>query len=174
MKQDLAGLVLDYTYNFFEEYKTDRKFFMARIISAHEFTGENNWYVDDEMDRFLTKFEASGHLNSTIMFIYSDHGDHINYFMWSTISGYAEMVNPIFFLVVPKKLDRVIGPNLKANQQKLISHFELFRSPVKYWGLDFDEYVAKGPDLFYQVIPSKRTCIDARVNNECRCFPKIV
>ena len=173
MKKDLGGLVLDYAYEFFETYKKDRKYFQARIISAHEFTGENNWYVDEELEKFLRKFEKAGHLNNTLLMVYSDHGDHINYFMWSTISGYAEMVNPFMFIVVPEVLDRVIGPNLQANQQRLISHFEIFRSVVKYFGSELESHAVKGPNIFYEVIPAKRTCIDAKVDIECRCFPKI-
>ena len=173
MKQDLGVIVLDYAYEFFETYKNDRKYFQVRIISAHEFTGENNWYVDVELARFLKKFESSGHLNNTLLMVYSDHGDHIDYFLWSTISGYAEMVNPFMFVVVPEALDRVIGKNLRANQQRLISHYEIFRSVVKYFGREFDKNVIEGPNIFYMEVPKRRTCIDALVNEECRCFPKI-
>ena len=172
MKQDLSGIALDYAYKFFEEYKGDRKFLQMRLIAAHEFTGENNWYIDQELSRFLKKFERSGHLKNTILMVYSDHGDHIDWFLWRTVSGYAEMVNPIFFVVIPEVLDRAIGPTIKKNQQRLISHFEIFRSAVRYWGTELEEHVILGPDVFYQVIPESRTCIDARVNSECRCFPK--
>ena len=172
MKKDLSGLVLDYAYEFFEEYKNDRKFFQMRLISAHEFTGENNWYIDEQLGRFLRKFESSGHLNKTLLMIYSDHGDHIDYLLWNTASGYAEMINPIFFVVIPEVLDKEIGKTVEANQQKLISHFEIFRSPVRYWGKKIDSHCVAGPDIFYQVIDARRTCKEAKVDFECHCYPK--
>jgi hypothetical protein len=45
-ERDLAGASLEYMEKFFDTYKDQRKFFTARIISAHEFTGENNHYID--------------------------------------------------------------------------------------------------------------------------------
>lgn len=59
---------------FFETYKTKRKFFTLRINAAHEFTTQNNFYIDPKIEKALRNLDAKGHLEDTIVWIYSDHG----------------------------------------------------------------------------------------------------
>lgn len=172
MKRDLAGTSLEYMTKFFDTYKDDRKFFTARIISAHEFTGENNWYIDPQVSKYLNMLDEKGHLEKTITMIYSDHGDHIDYLMWQTRSGYAELMNPPLFVMVPEKLDEKIGKNLEGNQQRLITHYEIFRSIIDYWGAKPHPKVRKGPSLFYDLVDVNRNCKTADVYEDCKCWPK--
>ena len=129
-KRDLTGASLEYMEKFFDTYKDKRKFFTARIIAAHEFTGENNRFIDPQLEKYLRNLDAKGHLDDTIVWIYSDHGDHINFIMWNTESGYSELMNPPLFVMIPDHLDEKIGANLKYNEQKLITHYEIFQSDI--------------------------------------------
>lgn len=121
-KKDIVEGSFKYTEEFFETYKSERKFFSIRINAAHEFTMQNNQYADLKLEKLLRNLDSKGHLEKTIVWIYSDHGQHIN-FLWKTESGYTEMMNPFMFVMVPKSLDEKIGANLEHNQQKLINHF---------------------------------------------------
>lgn len=172
LKRDLSGIVLEYAHKFFETYKEERKFFTARIISAHEFTGENNWYIDVELAKFLEKMDEKHLLDDTIVNIFSDHGDHIDFLMWSTDSGYAELMNPVLFVMVPKEFDQKYGDNLKANQQRLMTHFQLFRNYVEYWDSDLSkiEYIQETQSFFFDKLSTQVGCSQMLVKEDCKCF----
>ena len=172
--RDIVEINTDYAFQFFETYKEDRKFYNMRIVSAHEYTGENNWYIDEALGAFLGKLDKAGHLEETITMIYSDHGQHIDTFLWHTRSGYAEMVNPVMTMMVPASLGEQILGNLEANQQRLITHYEIFRTVVRYWGQPFGLKVAQGGDLLYGKIKVEQDCSAAKIYEmiECRCWFK--
>ena len=168
----LSRIALEYMNKFFNLYSKERKFYHLRLIGAHEFTGETNRFLDEELSTALRQLDKDGHLQNTITWIYSDHGDHINSALWKkTVSGYAEMVNPFMFLVIPDALDKQIAENLKANQQKLITHYDIFRSVIKYWKLPFAKDVVQSQSLFYDKIDSNRTCLSEIYDqSDCRCW----
>ena len=167
--RDLSGLAMDYTVKFFDLYPNDRKFMKVRLISAHEFTGENGWYMDVEIAKYLKQLEDKGHLEKTITLFYSDHGDHIDYFLYRTNSGAAEMVNPFFFALLPEDFAKKVHDKVSVNQQRLLTHYEIFRSVVKYLGVEFERRVAPGPSIFYDIVKEARTCKDAQVAEDCHC-----
>ena len=171
-ERDLAGTSLEYMEKFFDTYKDYRKFFTARIISAHEFTGENNHYIDPQVEKYLRRLDNKGHLDDTIVWIYSDHGDHIDFIMWNTKSGYSELMNPPLFVMIPEHLDKEIGHTLKANEQKLLTHYEIFQSDIRYMKQDAGKKVVPGPALFYDIVKTKRTCKTANVYEDCKCHNK--
>lgn len=172
MGRDLSGLALEYAEEFFKTYEKERKFFTARIISAHEFTGENSWFIDEELSKFLKRMDEKGYLENTILNIFSDHGDHIDFLMWNTESGYSELMNPFLTIMVPESLDQEIGENLKENQQRLITHFQLFQNLVKYWKIDMSEYehIQTADSLFYDRMKKKIGCEEALIKEDCKCF----
>ena len=157
---------------FFSTYKDDRKLFSARIISAHEFTGENNWYIDEQLNKYLRVMDEKGFLDNTLTFIYSDHGDHIDFIMWQTMSGYSELMNPFLVILVPETIGGEILGNLEANQQRLITHYEIFQSVRRFIGAEKGPDEQPGPSLFYDVVDGKETCETAHVYEDCKCFPK--
>jgi membrane-anchored protein YejM (alkaline phosphatase superfamily) len=115
VKQDLSSMSLEYMYKFWKTYPEDRKYFTARIISAHEFSGENSRFLDPVLAEWLEKFDSEGLLDDTIVNLYSDHGDHIDFLMWKTKSGYSELMNPFMFIMVPDHIADEHHQNLEAN-----------------------------------------------------------
>lgn len=172
MKRDTGGLALEYARQFYDTYAEYRKFFTVRIITGHEFTGENNWYFDEELAKFLEGMDKAGHLENTIVNLYSDHGDHINFVLWQTESGRAEMTNPFLFVMVPEALDKKIGRNLKANQQKLMTHYQLFRNMIDYWEFNIEErpFMEKAESFFYHKLGVNVDCNDIPNYEDCSCF----
>lgn len=171
MKKDLSSISLDYMHEFFNTYKTKRKMFSARLITAHEFTGENSRFLDPILAKSLERLDREGHLENTIVHLYSDHGDHIDFFLWSTQSGESEMMNPFMFEIIPKKLAEKenVEKNLIENQQKMFTHYNLFSTDLKYLGLKADDKVIMKPSLFYDILSDENDCISERVTEYCKC-----
>lgn len=172
MKKDLSEITLDYMHEFFNVYKDKRKFYSIRLIAAHEFTGENSRYLDPILAKSLQRLDEEGHLDNTIVHFYSDHGDHINFFMWNTQAGESEMMNPFLFEMIPKKFAEKnnVEKNLIENQQKFFSHFVLFNTDIQYLEEEIkDEKAWKKPSLFYDILSDKNDCTSEGILEHCKC-----
>lgn len=91
----------EYMYKFWKTYPGKRKFFINKIVAAHEFTGENSRYIDVELAKILNKLDGEKMLENTILYLYSDHANHINYLIHRTRSDFAERMNPAFMMILP-------------------------------------------------------------------------
>ena len=79
-------------------------------------TYENTAYIDEELSQSLKRLEEKGHLENTVTFLYSDHGDHMNYLLWmATKSGATDRMNPFMMSLIPSSLDEKIHENLRGN-----------------------------------------------------------
>ena len=67
--------------------------------------------------------DEDGMLENTIIYLYSDHANHIDFLMLTTRSGFAEKMNPAFMMILPERIAEKYHNNLKANEQKLMSHY---------------------------------------------------
>jgi membrane-anchored protein YejM (alkaline phosphatase superfamily) len=151
----------EYMHKFWKTYPKKRKFIINKIVSAHEFTGENSRYIDIELAKILNDMDEDGSLDNTIIYLYSDHANHIDFVMLSTRSGFAEKMNPAFMMIIPEHVAEKHHANLVANSQKLMSHYQIFQNSVKYLGLkkkDLHKEVLDTGSLFYDVLPTKGTC----------------
>jgi hypothetical protein len=63
------------------------------------------------------------------------------------------------FLMVPEYLDEKIGSNLEYNQQKLMNHYQIFHSNVKYLGAELSSGIPAKKDIFFEKLPT-RLCGD--------------
>jgi hypothetical protein len=79
------------------------------------------------------------------------------------------------FTMVPQSLDEEIGNFLKINQQRLLTHLDLFWSWTQYMGCEDSSYedgVRKMYNYFGQEAMEGRTCPEANVvDNWCYCKP---
>ena len=139
MGDDLASPMLDYALKFFRKYRSDRKFLTVKFIDPHEFTGELSNFIDPLIGNFLEKMDKEGHLANTVLQIYADHGDHIDFILEKTDSAKNEKFNPFLYLVIPEFLEVKIGKNLEKNTQKLLTHFDIFASHYKLLGLKLED-----------------------------------
>ena len=113
--EELLKTAFDYTESFFDTYKGKRKYFTTRIINPHEMSGELAGYTDEYLYNFLKSMDSKGHLDNTIVHIYSDHGDHISMLGHFTTSGKREKMNPFYFLMLPEKLRGKYEPTIRNN-----------------------------------------------------------
>ena len=72
-------------------------------MDSHEFSGEIVSYLDANMEEYLRWLEKEGHLSNTVVMMYSDHGNHINFLLKESIYGYTELSNPFLFVLLPEE-----------------------------------------------------------------------
>lgn len=176
LKRNILQYSMNYTKQFFDTYKDVRKFFTFRVIDTHEFTGElGNLVVDPILENLMTYLDENGHLNNTLVYFYSDHGDHINPLGYKTISGKTERFNPFFFMILPDHLNKKYGDKVKTNTQRMTVADDIFETNLEYLG--FKRQYKYGESLFNTEIPSNRTCASAYLydpKGQCFCQPKSV
>ena len=168
LQKDLAQYSFDYTLQFFRTYQQERKFFTLRLIDPHEFSEEVAGFLDDPLSRFLGQMIAEGHLDNTIVYLNSDHGDHINFLFQDTASFRAEVYNPMLMVMIPDHQKDTMGKVIEQNTQKLLTHRDLFASDMKYLGFG-DESQILGRSILQEQIPD-RPCSDAKIG-DCMCSP---
>ena len=134
--RDISEIAMDYTHQFFDTYKTKKKFFTLRLSSGNEFSGTNHKYLDQTLSVFLEELDKKGVLTNTLVNLYSDHGDNINFLLWGTQSGRTQLMNPMFFMVVPEGLANSgeVSDTIKKNTQALISPYEIFATSMRLMG----------------------------------------
>jgi len=96
----------DYMTQFWRTYKGKRKFMINKIVAAHEFTGEKSRYTDVMLAKLFN--------------------DHVNFLIYGTRSGFTERMNPFFMMIMPDHVADKHHDNIRANQQKLMSHYQIF------------------------------------------------
>jgi Protein of unknown function (DUF229) len=114
-QEDLTEISMKYMDQFFDVYKDYRKFFKIKIVGAHEFTGENHSFVDEIVEKYLRKLDEKGHLDNTVVYLYGDHGDHINFLLHNKVSGFSEKLNPALFVMLPKQIDDQVSIIVEGN-----------------------------------------------------------
>lgn len=172
--KSLEGYVFDYVDQFFKTYEKDRKFFSARIIAGHEGTTESGKYVDLELRKLLGNMDSRGEFNNTVVLFFSDHGNHLNRFVIETEPGHSELMNPFLFAMVPDWLDEKFGENLKKNQQKITTHFDIFESLWKLISKEEKHFgsLDGGAYSFFHDIGKDLTCKQKSITGTCRCVNK--
>ena len=117
--------------------------------------------------------EKEGHLENTVLEVFGDHGDHLNYAIEYTESAINEKSNPLLVVTVPETLRERIGDKVEKNTQKLFSHLDLFASDLGVLGYDVNSYNGfyHGTDFLTKEAPV-RDCAKASIESrECKCLP---
>lgn len=117
--------------------------------------------------------EKEGLLENTIIEMFGDHGDHMNFAILKTKSGISEKVNPMLVVVVPETQKDRIGTFVEKNTQKLLTNSDLFASDLAVLGFDVNQYNGfyRGTDFLTKVAPV-RDCGKASIETYyCQCLP---
>ena len=175
----LYGLdTFDYLFNysklFWRTYNGSRRFLRFQSQYSHEATGELINLMDGPLTKFLDDLMVSGDLNDTILFLFSDHGNHmaIHLSLLPTDDLGMEKIMPFFFFIVPKKnkkyqndkfLDEFYE-NLYKNQQSFVTcydiHDTIIHTIFNQTEKDMAPFSANGTSLFKRVDDKHRTCDD--------------
>ena len=166
--------LFNYSKLFWRTYKDNRKYLRLSSMDSHEATAELIHQLDGPLVEFLDELYKNGDLKDTILFLFSDHGNHMSphLSLMPTDDLEIEKIMPFFFLLIPKKsnnyqndlfLDEFYD-NLYKNQQSLATCYDIHDTMIHIIYNEADKnkapYSKNGTSLFYRVNDKKRTCDD--------------
>lgn len=176
---------MNYTYQFFDNYKNHNRFGYAHITAAHEDTG-NIRTVDDDLKSFLGNlFQLfNNDREDLVVFLIGDHGRG-NHELEFDVKGYFENMLPMTFVIMNKELEERLGSegNLKHNSKRLMSRYDINLS-LKTMGYEpfggynqekYQELKKMYPaedvvSIFHEKISDTRGCSDIGVQDDyCIC-----
>ncbi|XP_076101162.1 uncharacterized protein LOC143070945 [Mytilus galloprovincialis] len=170
-----TDIYLEYTRRFVHKFKTSPYFSFTFITRLTHDEVSNTKKADDLYFRFLEGLSKESTLNNTILLFYSDHGIRFGKFR-QTFIGKIEERLPFLFIILPqwfKEKYPEIYQNLKINQQRLTTPFDIFETLTHI--LNFYTYdiqnSKKRPGLsLFNPIPETRRCEDANIlPHWCTC-----
>ncbi|RXG74047.1 hypothetical protein Avbf_00684 [Armadillidium vulgare] len=155
---------LKYITDFFNVYNEKPKFGFA--MHAELSHNDNNLIgiADRDIKASLEELRKKGHLNETILIVFSDHGNRFSA-MRSTQEGKQEERLPFFSMYLPQKFKTrypSAADNVRVNAERLTSPFDIHET-LK----DLTQF--QGAKL--GSIPPSRTCKDAFIEPHwCACL----
>ncbi|XP_077983285.1 uncharacterized protein LOC144438130 [Glandiceps talaboti] len=160
--------------------KIKQPFFNHVILNvAHEDSGRRVQTLDKNLADYIGQLSQQ---QNTITIMYADHGNAYGQFIEQTEEGRIEMFNPFLFIIVPKTVAKMLGPEkmaaLKHNQHRLISILDLHYMVKSMIPQNKNQQVdprskkyALHPHGLFKHIPEDRTCnsIPRLQPNLCIC-----
>ncbi|KAL4226389.1 hypothetical protein ACF0H5_014372 [Mactra antiquata] len=168
---------MSYLKQFISTYKRIPYFSFNFITDiAHEDINELS-AVDDDFFNFFKWLNDDGHLDNTIVVLFSDHGPRG---AQNTHTLRMENSLPLLNIIIPKSLKKKfpnVAVNLQENQRRLTSTFDLHATLRNILDSDFEHPSSfnvgnkiRGISLFAE-IPKKRSCADANIpDHYCVCY----
>lgn len=176
--------LLNYTYQFTQEYQGVNKWAHIMILPAHEDSGTVVSSLDEDFVEFLDKFLNSK--DKTIVFILADHGPR--YGDWKkTLEGAEEHKLPVLFMIAPTELLLKIPfsfDTLEHNTQRLVTKFDIHLTlkhiaylpyymnftKESYENIEWNDGVENAHSLMIEKIPDGKTCEYAKIRSLwCPC-----
>jgi len=165
---------LEYLKSFWKAYINQNKMFLYQSLDGHEPSGQAIGHLDKIFYKFLTKFYQRGYLNKTAIFIFSDHGQHLNgpLYLFNSQDFYYERTLPGLFLILPndeKLYKNNLYENIKLNQQTFITGFDIYNTLVHLaFGNNkkkFDKYKVKNGETLFKKINYKNRYCESKILN---------
>lgn len=135
--QPMHNVTLSYLRDFFSIYKKLPKFALAMLSELSSWNPNALGYADNDVLDFLRWMKIEGHLERTVIVLFSDRGSkHPN--LRGLLEGKMEERMPLLAITIPVKAPKAIANsvvNLKANS-KLLTHpyevYETLKSMILY------------------------------------------
>lgn len=173
----IYSYVTEYAEQFLDKYSENAKFAAFGSIDAHEITQEVVKYVDQEAVDFLMRIEKKGHLENSVLLIFSDHGapNHMLNFLpyGKGEDNRIENFLPFISMVLPKKMKNFqqIKENLRFNENKFITTFDLEVSLLDIIG-EKSKFNKEGRNIL-EKITNEKNCNSFKISiNKCQCLKK--
>ena len=166
--------LFNYSKLFWKTYSDSRKYLRLSSMDSHEATAELINLFDRPLVEFLDGLYKNGELKDTIVFLFSDHGNHMSphLSLMPTDDLEMEKIMPFFFILLPKKnskykneffLDEYYD-NLYKNQQSLSTCYDIHDTMIHIIFNEGDKtkapYSKNGTSLFNSINDKQRTCDD--------------
>ena len=133
---------------------------------AHDGDGSRVQGIDHDLADFVAQMSRQ---EDTITFLFADHGNTYNGYIYKEVDGRYEMHHPHFFTILPASVIDQLGTSivnvLRTNRRRLVNHIDLHHA-VKH--LIEPEHENKG---LLEIVPANRTCSDLLLStpNFCVC-----
>ena len=129
----LPEYYLNYTYKFLRAAENIKEayplFIYTHLNTGHETSGRRIAHNDFVLARFLGQVAQ---LRNTLTIVFSDHGPKTSKFARDYLAGRHEIGQAMMFMILPQNVRNIIGESrmsaLKVNQQRLITHTDLFHT----------------------------------------------
>ena len=171
---DSYEYVLNYTKLFWKTYAGNRRFSRMVIMDSHEASGEVISMFDEPFTNFLNELYNNGDLNDTIIFMFSDHGNHMSPLLTLLPADDLEIekIMPFFFIMIPKINENYNNKNLKEeyyqnlykNQQSFVNCYDIYDTIIQIVFNDIEKskefFSPNGTSLFMRIKDKNRTCED--------------
>ena len=173
----------DYLRKFIHTYRGKRKFAVSFLTEiAHEYPNFLS-YGDEDFLQFLQWMNNQGHLNTTVLVFFSDHGARIDKIR-NTFVGRIEARMPLTIIHIPDHIKRKfpnLDMNMQQNTKRLSTNFDLYQTMVDIMQSNYQSptisYVdnkLRGISLF-RALPKSRSCADAWIpESHCGCYSSSV
>ncbi|EDO33408.1 predicted protein [Nematostella vectensis] len=169
----IHNYTLGYIRDFMTVYKVLPKFGMVLFSELSSWNANGLGYLDEDFARFLAWMKLEGHLDKTVLTIFSDHGSrHTS--SRSTLQGKLEERNPFLSITIPPKgPQRLIDalPTLRKNSKNLVTAYDVYATlrrieptiPKRAGGL--------GENLMEPLKKESRTCEGLEIPPQwCPCL----
>ena len=173
--KDTFEYSIEYARQFWEAYKENRKYLIIGNIDAHEGTGEVIKSYDEPISDFLKNLYSKGELKDTAVFIGSDHGNNMFglYSIYNVDDFHREKTLGTLFMMLPKdKVTSEIDNNLKANENVMVTPYDIFNTLVDLSGDKTHPKTHRGESLFNAINGTQRNCSNYELDLKplwCRC-----
>jgi hypothetical protein len=126
--RDVHQYVLEYGEKFWNTYSEEPKFLELDLMDGHEPSAEVLKFLDDPLEKFLSRLEEQGSLKDTTIIFYADHGHHLNFFYYllGLKDLYYELNLPMLFILFPKDQAKIHGQYMRNLENVLVSGFDIY------------------------------------------------
>lgn len=166
---------VDYIKQFFDSYSNSSKFLTVALEDSHEGSGEVIKYAEESLLELFSFLETKHYLGNTMVVLFSDHG----FFMPGSIyqllnlnDFHHEQTLPSMFYLLPRNIKNFeeIDRILKANEQKMITTFDLYQTLSAISGGNYKN-TKVGENLLEKTKSgSVSNCESLKIRDEfCRC-----
>ncbi|XP_005111704.1 uncharacterized protein LOC101847301 [Aplysia californica] len=171
-----TSMLLDYVTDFSRMFKDKPHFGFTFITRLTHDSISLVGSADYAYLKFLKRFQVEGHLNNTVLILYSDHGYRFGD-MRNTYVGKVEERLPFLYLVFPswfhKKYPK-LAKNLRTNSRRLTTPFDIYETLKDILYFDGEDREAslsdRGISLLREV-PPERSCQHAAIlPHWCLCL----
>ena len=165
----MSDVTFEFARSMFQAYHDTPKFLMTLHNEAHTILGTQSMMLDRDLSEYLTHLGESGKLNQTAVLILADHGMHYGgHFHNNPKQALIEHGRPLATLILPKY---VTSDELRSNANRTVNirdfHMTL-RDIASFPIRSSPKGTPVAQSLLHDLIPSKRTCEQMRVDPKYR------
>ena len=186
---DTFNYVFEYSKQFWNAYKDNKKYLRLGFQDSHEFSGQVGKYLDEPLYNFFNELYKNNLLEDTAIFFASDHGNsYFNYFYYYVLRSDDSMIEKTYgmlHIMIPNNKNEKnlkFMENINSNQQSYITPFDIHDTIIHIiYGDNLDiksyKYSQKGNSLLTKFENKFRNCKtyynDIVFQKECLCEKKM-